>query len=129
MAQYGLSKNQKIGLSAVALIVFIGIIFFVPITTEKTLVQCITALCPTIIESRTLFEIILTERPNQEPTACILIFAPVCGVNGETFSNACFANAENVQIAHNGECTEDEGLILTQEPSTFCKIYPTAGGC
>lgn len=126
MAQYGLSKNQKVGLSVIVLVVFIGIIFFVPVTTEKTVVQCITTPCPPIIESKTLFDILY---PEEELIACIQIFAPVCGINGETFDNACFAGVEGVEILHDGECSGDEAIVMTQDPSTFCKIYPTASGC
>ncbi len=97
---------------AIVIVALVAVAVFVPISEEGTLV-----------------DILSTSRPNVPPPACIEIFAPVCGVNGETFPNACFANVENVQIAHNGECTEDEGIIMTEDPSTFCKIYPTASGC
>ena len=36
--------------------------------------------------------------------ACILVYEPVCGVNGRTYSNSCFAGAAGVEIAHQGEC-------------------------
>ncbi len=115
---------------AVVIVALVGIaIFLVPVSTEKIEIQCFTTPCNPIIVTKTIYEIILTERPNEQPTACILIFDPVCGVDGITYGNACFANAENVDIAHAGECTEDKGMILTEDPSAFCKIYPTASGC
>ncbi len=122
-------KNDTIRTSAVGLIlvVVIGlIVVYVPITTEETVVQCITTPCPPIIETKTLIDMLF---PEEELIACILLFAPVCGINGETFDNACFAGAEGVEILHNGECSGDEAMVLTQDPSTFCKIYPTASGC
>jgi len=124
-----MAKNGAVKTSAVGLIfvVIIGlIVVYVPITTEKTDVQCFTTPCPPIIETKTLFDILY---PEEELVACIEIFAPVCGVNGETFPNACFAGVDKIDIAHNGECTGDEAIVMTNEPSTFCKIYPTASGC
>lgn len=37
-----------------------------------------------------------------EPLACIEIFQPVCGVDGNTYSNSCFAG--DVNILHEGPC-------------------------
>ncbi len=35
---------------------------------------------------------------------CPAVFAPVCGVDGVTYGNACEAGCVNVAIAHEGEC-------------------------
>ena len=38
------------------------------------------------------------------PEACIQVFDPVCGCDGQTYSNACHANVAGVSVASAGEC-------------------------
>ncbi len=40
----------------------------------------------------------------QEPVICPQNFAPVCGVDGVTYTNSCWAAAEWAVIAHPGRC-------------------------
>ncbi len=41
---------------------------------------------------------------NDESCVCIEIYSPVCGADGETYSNSCHAGCKNVEIVSEGAC-------------------------
>ena len=64
------------------------------------------------------------------PEACPEVYAPVCGCDGVTYSNACFADMAGVAIDYRGPCREVCGGIAgvpCEDEDDFCKLPP--GSC
>lgn len=51
---------------------------------------------------------VIPEKVEKKPRAgfCIEVWDPVCGEDGKTYSNACFAEMAGVKIAYKGVCTD-----------------------
>ncbi|MFW5852546.1 MAG: Kazal-type serine protease inhibitor domain-containing protein [Nanoarchaeota archaeon] len=52
---------------------------------------------------------------SEEQQFCTEQYDPVCGEDGETYSNECFADVANVSIAYDGECD------TVQDKEAFCE--------
>ena len=72
-----------------------------------------------------------------KPETCTLDDVPVCGCDGETYSNACEADAEGVSVASDGECDQpskvcggwtsekcDEGEFCNYPLDAMCGVGP-----
>ena len=69
-----------------------------------------------------------------EGVFCPQVWAPVCGVDGQTYGNACTARVAHVEIAHLGqcECRSDEecpeGLVCGDDGTCVEAIQCVMGG-
>jgi hypothetical protein len=65
------------------------------------------------------------------PELCTEEFQPVCGCDGQTYGNACFASAAGTSVASEGECAQSGeacgGLLGLQcADGEFCNFPPEA---
>lgn len=58
--------------------------------------------------------------PTERPEVCIALWDPVCGKDGKTYSNACFAKLAEVEIAYKGKCEEVECKTDADCPQPRC---------
>lgn len=80
------------------------------------------------------------------PDVCIALYDPVCGCDGQTYSNACFAAQAGIDITHTGECPRPgraegelcggiagfmcaDGLRCDYSANDSCFIADMAGTC
>ncbi len=78
------------------------------------------------IEKETLRE--PDKKSEEKPAACIQLYDPVCGIDGKTYSNDCFAKIEGVGIKHKGECrvaTETKPAPSAPAPAEPAPAAPT----
>lgn len=74
-----------------------------------------------------------------KPDACITVVEPVCGCDGQTYSNSCFANAAGVSVASLGACKIvcggfggipcPEGLVCVDDPDDGCDVNNGGADC
>jgi len=66
-------------------------------------------------------EIGLPKAPATQPEkpVCISLWDPVCGIDGKTYSNACWAKVAGVEILHKGVCKETLPQRLQQRIQKF----------
>jgi hypothetical protein len=56
------------------------------------------------------------------PQACPDIYLPVCGCDGQTYSNGCDAAAAGVNVARLGRCDERCDITHPCDPGQFCEL-------
>jgi len=79
--------------------------------------------------------------PEPQGCVCPALYAPVCGVDGRTYSNGCAAGCADVAVRHDGECgiagdacgglagfACADGFKCRYGASTFAAPFPDAGG-
>ena len=56
-----------------------------------------------------LLMIVLLSGAAESEVACTMQYSPVCGANGQTYSNECVEEAAGIEIVKVGSCLDGDG--------------------
>jgi len=62
-----------------------------------------------------------TTPTNQTPAACATVYDPVCGDDGRTYSNSCFAHLAGANVASLGECGASQKCVDSDGGRNYTK--------
>ena len=73
-------------------------------------------------------DVIEPRETSQKPIICSMDYAPVCGVDGETYSNFCVLEASDVRLDYGGACVDPSAEMEKESPSTSLTVVSLAEG-
>jgi len=66
-------------------------------------------------------------QPEEPVSQCVALFSPVCGVNGKTYGNVCYAKMAGVEIRHKGACAQRIDINTGKIPIERTGITDSSG--
>lgn len=78
------------------------------------------ASCGPVATNKVKTEQLSGEDQELNQVACIEVYEPVCGSNGQTYSNSCHAGRAGVEIASQGECQGQASCVCPMNYAPVC---------
>ena len=73
-------------------------------------------------------DVIEPRETSQKPIICSMDYAPVCGVDGETYGNFCVLEASDVRLDYGGACVDSSSEVEMESPSAPLAVVSLAEG-
>ena len=73
-------------------------------------------------------DVIEPREMSQKPIICSMDYAPVCGMDGETYSNLCVLESSDVRLDYGGACVSESSEVEMETETTATTTIEVAQG-